>query len=126
MGMPIFGVDDLGQRPIDDSWDLQAARSRWSNIDHMATYIQEQKRTYNTPPGDRLAHAPFDLHSLAAEQRQILDLYLATYKLIIEGQPVNNSSTWTEQQAPAKLTSFTQSAMNFDVSQVNITSQIPS
>lgn len=87
--MPVFGFDDLGRRPIDESWDVDVARSRWPNVHCMATYLQEQKRTYTAPDEDDLAHSEFNLESLAEEQRRIFDIYVDTYQKILRREVVS-------------------------------------
>ena len=43
--IPIYGVDDLGLRPIDDGWEIEASRANWNDINLlMSSWIDEQKK----------------------------------------------------------------------------------
>lgn len=42
--LPIFDLEDLERRPIDDGWDLDASRDHWEHVDRMASYIANQRR----------------------------------------------------------------------------------
>ena len=78
----------LNNGHIDDSWDVDAARGCWQNVDSMATYIQDQKWTYVSPNDDRLGEPLFNVDHLTIEQQPICDLYVEMYQKILQGEPV--------------------------------------
>ena len=45
---PLYGVDDLGRRLIDDVWDIEASRANWHDVDLLSSWIDEQKRGSGT------------------------------------------------------------------------------
>ncbi|KAF5336454.1 hypothetical protein D9611_006665 [Ephemerocybe angulata] len=78
--IPMFGLDDLGKRPLDDGWDLDASRNRWNDVTSMQTWIQEQKREYVYQADEEDLKDP---DTLAPEQRVIYDQYVDAYAQIL-------------------------------------------
>ncbi|KAJ3505917.1 hypothetical protein NLJ89_g7163 [Agrocybe chaxingu] len=79
--IPLYGADDLGRRPIDDGWDLEASRQQWNNVEAMATWIDEKKRE-----GHQQDNAQqIDINTLENEQRVIYDEYVNAYREILAG-----------------------------------------
>ena len=42
--IPLYDTDDIGRRPIDDGWDIDAFRRSWDNVNLLSSWIDEQKR----------------------------------------------------------------------------------
>ena len=64
--IPLYDACDVGHRPIDDGWDIDAAHGRWNNINLLSSWIDEQKREALQPEDD----TPWiDVNMLEAEQR---------------------------------------------------------
>ncbi|KAJ7434964.1 hypothetical protein B0H11DRAFT_1756738, partial [Mycena galericulata] len=84
--IPRFDVSDLGTRPLDAAWDVNAARTRWNDVDQMGTYLDQQRREsgaiINAEPD------PIDLATLANEQRAIFENYVSAYSKILAGEAI--------------------------------------
>ncbi|KAJ7769637.1 hypothetical protein DFH07DRAFT_714431, partial [Mycena maculata] len=84
--IPRFDDSDLGTRPLDAAWDVNAARTRWNDVDQMGTYLDQQRREsgaiINGQPN------PVNLTTLANEQRAIFEEYVAVYSKILAGEAV--------------------------------------
>ena len=83
--IPAFTLDDIGRRPLDVGWDIHASRARWNDIDKMASFLDEQRRTDaisdDTPD-------PVDVESLTPEQHFVFTSYVHTYRRILAGEDV--------------------------------------
>ena len=78
--IPLYGTDDIGRRPIDDGWDIDASRARWNDINLMSPWIDEQKCEAPQQQED----APLiDINTLEGEQKAIFDEYMDAYKKIL-------------------------------------------
>jgi hypothetical protein len=83
--IPLYGTDDLGRRPLDDGWDIQAARQRWANVNLLSTWIDQQKRE----AAENVDNSPnIDINTLAGEQRAVFDAYVNVYSKILNGEKV--------------------------------------
>jgi len=80
--IPLYGVTDLGRRPIDDGWDTEVSRANWNDVDLMSSWIDEQKREAQ----EQEIAPPIDINTLEGEQRAILEEYVNTYRRILEGE----------------------------------------
>jgi SpoVK/Ycf46/Vps4 family AAA+-type ATPase len=78
-GIPLYGVDDLGRRPIDDGWDIEASRVNWNDINLLSSWIDEQKKEAQ----EQEIIPPVDITTLEDEQRAILEEYMNAYKRIL-------------------------------------------
>ncbi|KAJ6469347.1 hypothetical protein C8R45DRAFT_1105213 [Mycena sanguinolenta] len=86
---PIHQVEsgDLGTRPMDDTWDLEAAHDgRWANIELMRSYIDEVKKEATAAIADQNAKR-IDVATLAPKQHEIWDFIRATYMDTLGGNP---------------------------------------
>jgi hypothetical protein len=54
--IPTFGVSDLGTRPLDAAWDVNAARTQWNDVDQMGTYLDQQRREAGAIINNQLFH----------------------------------------------------------------------
>lgn len=83
--IPAYDTSDLGRRPIDDGWDLEASYARWNDVPAMSVWIDERKREagqhQQTDTG-----APIDPNTLEDEQRLIYNKYVEAYTKIIAGE----------------------------------------
>ncbi len=87
--LPEFDSSDLGRRPIDDGWNIEEAHERWNDIDKMASYIAEQRRLAGDEfNNEEESTVEVDVSTLEQEQKDIFDLYLSTYKQILQGENV--------------------------------------
>jgi ATP-dependent DNA helicase PIF1 len=80
--IPLYGVHDLGRRPVDDGWDIEASRAKWNDVNLLSTWIDEQKREAHEQEGPPL----IDIDTLEGEQRAILDEYVDAYRRILQGE----------------------------------------
>ena len=85
--IPLYGACDVGRRPIDDGWDVDAARGRWNDIDLLSSWIEEQKRDapqheYDTPR--------VNIDSLEPEQKLLCDKYISAYSDILTHNETEN------------------------------------
>ena len=78
--IPLYGVDDLGRRSIDDGWDIEASRANWHDVDLLSSWIDEQKREAQ----EQEIVPPIDITTLEGEQWAILEEYVNAYKEILE------------------------------------------
>jgi hypothetical protein len=44
----LYAPEDIGRRPMDDGWDLEASNARWEHINQMSTWIDSMKLTTKT------------------------------------------------------------------------------
>lgn len=90
--LPTFDDADIGRRPVDNGWDLAAARGRWTDVGLMASYIAKQRRLEGEQGAvDDGNTQPVDIETLAMEQRKVFDRFVETYEQIVNGvedQPV--------------------------------------
>ncbi len=87
--LPEFDSSDLGRRPIDTGWNIEEAHERWNDIDKMASYIAEQRRLAGEEfNNEEESTVEVDVSTLEQEQKDIFDLYLSTYKKILQGENV--------------------------------------
>jgi hypothetical protein len=84
--VPTFSFADLGKRPLDIGWDINATRGCWNEIEKMARYLDELKR--DDAVADN-APDPVDLDSLTPEQCVIFEGYVETYHCILRGDDVH-------------------------------------
>lgn len=80
--LPLYGIDDLGQRPIDDGWDIEVSRASWNDVELLSSWIDEQKREAQ----ELEIIPPIDITSLEGEQRVILEEYVDAYSKILQGE----------------------------------------
>jgi hypothetical protein len=81
--IPLYGTDDLGRRPLDDGWDIHAARQRWANINMLSTWIDQQKRE----AAENVDQLPLiNINTLAGEQRAVFSTYVDAYSKILNGE----------------------------------------
>ncbi|KAM5545625.1 hypothetical protein V8D89_000663, partial [Ganoderma adspersum] len=87
--LPTFDASDLGHRPVDQGWDVDEARARWANVDHMASYIADQRReaAEEVESNDDMA-APIDVETLEQEQLAVFQRFIETYTKILQQEPV--------------------------------------
>jgi hypothetical protein len=71
--IPLYNASDVGRRPIDDGWDIDAAHGRWNNINLLSSWIDEQKCEAHQPEDDT---PQIDVGTLEAEQRTIFNDYI--------------------------------------------------
>ena len=81
--IPLYAPEDIGRRPMDDGWDLEASRARWEHINQMSTWIDTMKK--ETPYHvDDLPNV--NINSLTQEQRKVLEVFTETYTKILAGE----------------------------------------
>ena len=85
--IPLYDACDVGRRPIDDGWDIDAAHGRWNNINLLSSWIDEQKCEAPQPEDDT---PRIDVNTLEAEQRTIFDKYITAYSNILAGNENND------------------------------------
>ncbi|KAF9536267.1 hypothetical protein CPC08DRAFT_590772, partial [Agrocybe pediades] len=85
MDVPLYGADDLGKRPIDDGWDIHAARQKWNDVNLMSSWIDEQKRERSQGQDDIQA-TNIVIGTLENEQRAIFDKFINQYRSILDGE----------------------------------------
>lgn len=90
--VPVYDLDDLGRRPLDDGWDLDASRARWDHVDRMASYLANKRRE-EAGNANEIAEetAPIELGTLEDEQRRILERFVAVYMAILNGEDVSQA-----------------------------------
>ena len=82
--IPLYGTEDIGRRPLDDSWDIDASRARWNDVNLLSSWIEEQKREEQQQDDV----PPIDLSTLEGEQRVIFDEYMDAYaKILVDEEP---------------------------------------
>ncbi|KAJ3525773.1 hypothetical protein NMY22_g10434 [Coprinellus aureogranulatus] len=98
---PVYGLGDLGQRPLDDGWDLEASRARWNDVNLMASYIHEERRNQRDNPNEGQEEEEQDdpeeedegpderAAKLVPEQRAVYDAFVQAYTQILEGEEPN-------------------------------------
>lgn len=86
--LPTFDISTLGQRPLDNAWDPEAAYQRWENIPQMAGYIADERRMTGEPQFQH-DNVAIDVTTLAPEQRTIYDKFVKDYTMILSGQNVS-------------------------------------
>ena len=84
--VPMYVPEEIGQRPIDDGWDLEASRARWKYISEMPTWFEMKDKRYyrNEVTQDDLKSVNID--TLVPEQRKLLDVFTGTYAKILAGE----------------------------------------
>lgn len=83
---PVYEHSDVGNRPFDWGWDVDAGRLRWQHVDSMASYVDEAKREAGGALDDGDVQA--DVAMLVPEQWELLEAYISTYHRILQGETV--------------------------------------
>jgi ATP-dependent DNA helicase PIF1 len=87
--IPLRGTDDIGRRPIDDRWDIDASRTSWNDVNLLSSWIEEQKSS-DAPQRQQQRRQQqqqeIDIGTLAGEQRVIFDEYMDTYRKILSDE----------------------------------------
>jgi ATP-dependent DNA helicase PIF1 len=81
--IPLYGLDDIGRRPFDDSWDINASRTQWNDVNLLSSWIDERKREAQRQHDT--SHA-INIGSLHHEQRVIFDQYMDAYSKSLLGE----------------------------------------
>jgi PIF1-like helicase len=83
--LPIYDLDTVGNRPLDDAWDIDPARTQWPDVGKMNSWLSGKMQEEGQV--DQIAD-PVDIETLNPRQLDVFTHYVNTYRRFLLGQPL--------------------------------------